>query len=500
MTLRETDLARGVALIVAALVGIRLVAGAITPLTFDEAYYWTWSKHLAGGYYDHPPMVAVVIRLSTLIAGDTAFGVRLVAILLGLPMSWAVWRAADMLFRDRRLAATATLLLNATLMVAAGTVVVTPDAPLIVASSFVLFCLAKVLETGRGVWWLGVGVAVGCGLLSKYTALFFGAEILLWLLLVKDQRRWLASPWPYLGGILALAMFAPVILWNADHQWISFIKQLGRARIESFTLKYFGEIIPAQLAFATPSVFILGVLGLYALRSGPDRAARVLVNVSFWVVAAYFTWHSFHERVEANWLGPIYPAFAIAAAYAAHARDWTPRVQRLVDLSRRWAMPIGVALFVALIVQTNTGLFTGFRRDPTVRPVAVGWSDLAREIDAIRRQQGAACVLGLDYGTTSLLMFYLPTGSCVAQRGERYRWLGMAEPADDVLRGKVLVIGESNTDTVFRGQYARSEKVADLARRRSGVVIEMREAVLLEGPRGETLDHAPPPEYSAYRR
>ena len=73
---------------------LRLCVAAVTPLTFDEAYYWLWSKHLAGGYYDHPPMVAVVIRLGTLIAGDTEFGVRLVSVLLGLPMSWAVFRAA----------------------------------------------------------------------------------------------------------------------------------------------------------------------------------------------------------------------------------------------------------------------------------------------------------------------------------------------------------------------------------------------------------------------
>jgi 4-amino-4-deoxy-L-arabinose transferase-like glycosyltransferase len=126
------------------------------------------------------------------------------------------------------------------------------------------------------VWWLAVGVAVGCGLLSKYTALFFGAQILLWLLLMKDQRRWLASPWPYLGGILAFAIFSPVILWNADHEWVSFIKQLGRARVEGITLKYLGEMIPTQFVFATPSVFILGVFGLYALAKGGLRMLRAL--------------------------------------------------------------------------------------------------------------------------------------------------------------------------------------------------------------------------------
>src|SRR5882724_159108 len=136
-------------LIVLALVVLRLVAAAFTPLTFDEAYYWMWSKSLAGGYYDHPPMVAFVIRLGTLIAGDTALGVRLVSVLLALPMSWAVYQAAAVLF-GQRVAATATILLNVTLMAAVGTMIVTPDAPLLVTSSFVLFFLAKVLETGRG--------------------------------------------------------------------------------------------------------------------------------------------------------------------------------------------------------------------------------------------------------------------------------------------------------------------------------------------------------------
>src|SRR3954464_15024108 len=171
---RELRLVRGTILAVLALGVLGLVAAAYTPLTFDEAYYWTWSKHLAGGYYDHPPMVAVLIRLGTLIAGDTELGVRLVSILLALPMSFAVYRTAELLFGGRRVASTATILLNATMMAAVGTLIVTPDAPLLVASSLVLYALANVLATGRGVWWLAVGAAVGAALLSKYTALFFG--------------------------------------------------------------------------------------------------------------------------------------------------------------------------------------------------------------------------------------------------------------------------------------------------------------------------------------
>src|SRR5438477_495320 len=83
----------------------------------------------------------------------------------------------------------------------------------LVASSFVLFFLAKVLETGKGAWWLGVGVAVGAALLSKYSALFFGPAILIWLIAVPKLRRWLLSPWPYLGALVAFAIFLPVIQW-----------------------------------------------------------------------------------------------------------------------------------------------------------------------------------------------------------------------------------------------------------------------------------------------
>src|SRR5258708_2824413 len=133
MTLSEVRLVRNTAVTILALVALRLVAAAWTPLTFDEAYYWMWSKGLAGGYYDHPPMVAFVIRLGTMIAGDTEFGVRLVSILLALPMSWAVYRSAAILFGGQRVAATAAILLNVTLMAAGGTLIVTPDAPVLVA-------------------------------------------------------------------------------------------------------------------------------------------------------------------------------------------------------------------------------------------------------------------------------------------------------------------------------------------------------------------------------
>jgi len=497
MDLTERRLLRGTVLIVIGLVALRLCAAALTPLTFDEAYYWTWSKHLAGGYYDHPPMVAVVIRLGTMIGGDTSFGVRLVSVLLALPMSWATWRAAELLFGGQRVAASATLLLNATMMVGAGTVIVTPDAPLIVASSFVLLGLAQVQATGRGIWWLAVGAAAGAALLSKYTALFFGPAIVIWLVRVPELRRWLKSPWPYLGGLISLAMFAPVILWNADHRWMSFIKQFGRVRIDGFRPGYVAEILPTQVILATPLVFILGAMGFYALlrRNTGALAARVLINAMVWTVVAYFIWHATHSRVEANWLSPIYPADAVAAAVAATLVRWPPRQQRFVDFCRRWALPASVLLFVVLLVQTNTGLLTGYRRDASVRAVGVGFARMAGEIEAVRRRVGASCVLADDYGNVGWLSFYLPKGSCVVQRNERYRWTNMPEPDPALLSGKLLLVGIDNAAARpdLLEKFAKIERVGVVMRKRGPLVVDSVELDTLEGAYGSVFDAAPPP-------
>ena len=498
MSPADARLVRNTVLTVAALVLLRLVAAAWTPLTFDEAYYWIWSKHLAFGYYDHPPGVAVVIRLGTMIAGDTELGVRLVSILLALPMSFAVFRSAEILFSGKRVAANATILLNATLMAAVGTLIVTPDSPLLVASSFVLFFLAKVLESGRGTWWLAVGAAAGLALLSKYTAMFFGPAIVIWLISVPKLRKWFFSPWLYLGGLVALIVFSPVIFWNADHHWVSFIKQLGRSEVSQFRLAFIGELIPTQIAFATPFVFILGAMGLYALarREGGALASRALINAMFWVITLYFLWHSLHARVEANWFAPVYPPLAIAAAAAASLTRWERYPRALADFCLRWAAPVGVLIFAGLIVQANTGVLSGFRRDATVRSVGVGWEALAANIEATRARVSASCVLAPDYGTASWLTFYLPKGTCVIQPTQRIRWVNMGEPDPAKLSGKLLWVDEvrASIQPYVAETFTKVERVGEFKRMRGPLVIETYELDLLEAPKRPVIDNSPPPE------
>src|SRR3569833_1991123 len=168
---------------VALLLVSRAVMAAMLPLSADEAYYWLWSRHLAAGYYDHPPAIAWIIRVGTLILGATPLGVRLAGVELSILATAFVWRTGAILLKDETQGARAALFFNLTLMVSVEALAATPDTPALVAAAGVFYALAKVRETGRGVWWLAVGVAAGLSLLSKYTGFFLGAGIAVWMLL-----------------------------------------------------------------------------------------------------------------------------------------------------------------------------------------------------------------------------------------------------------------------------------------------------------------------------
>jgi hypothetical protein len=221
-----------------------------------------------------------------------------------------------------------------------------------------------------------------------------------------------------------------------------------------------------------------------------------LINAIFWTIVAYFIWHALHARVEANWFAPVYPAFAIAAAVAAHLTRWDVRAQRVVDFCLRWASPVGILMFALLIVQANTGALSGFRRDATVRSVGVGWPELAAGIEAVRVRTGAACVLAPDYGTMSWLAFYLPKDTCVVQPTQRIRWVNMPEPDPAKLSGKLLFVDEARpaVQPYVKETFASVVRVAELKRMRGPLAIETYGLDLLEGAKREVLDNSPPPE------
>ncbi|MGC9953774.1 MAG: glycosyltransferase family 39 protein [Rhizomicrobium sp.] len=472
------------------LAALRLIAGALLPLSADEAYYWLWSRHLAAGYFDHPPAVAFVIRAGTVLFGATPFGVRVGGILLSFVASWFVWRTGAVLARDEKAGAIACLYFNLTLMISVEMLAATPDAPSIVTAAAFFWTLAKVIETGDGRWWLAAGIAAGLGLLSKYSTFFLGLGAFVWLIASLPMRRWLHLPWPYLGGVLALILFAPNLGWNEMHGWATFAFQFGRIEAETFTLRYLFEFLGAQFVLATPFILVLGVLGLAAATRTRDER-QVLIAAILWPSIAYFAWHSLHARVQGNWPCFLYPLLSVAAAVAAKRADWSSWRAPVVRWSKRLAVPVAAVLLAAAYAQAFFGVVPMGRKDPLARLLAVGFPDVTKKVEALRLSSHTDVLLTTDYASTAWFAFYGP--GPVVQVGEEYRWSNAPVAAASLFARPALYVSEARWDRhdLIAAHFAHVVEIARIDRERKGVVIAHYVVYRVSGLKGAPVGRIP---------
>ncbi len=478
-----------IAILLGFLIVLRTIAAATLPLAFDEAYYWLWSRQLAAGYYDHPPMIAFVIRAGTAIFGDSVFGVRAGVLLLSVAATWAVWRSTAIVTGHESTGGMAAILFNLTLMVSVQALVATPDAPAMCAAAFFMLALAKVSQTGEGRWWLAAGVAAGFALLSKYTAPFLGLGALLWLITSRKERHWLASPWPYVGAGIALLMFTPNLLWNADNGWAPILRQFGRTAADApFTLRFLGEFLGAQIALATPFLAVLMVAGAGRVLASRNLSQSPQGLIAALVVPAtlYFLWHSLRGRVQGNWPSFLYPMLAVAAALA-----WTPQGHGqspwLVRVARLLAVPVALVMTLFVYVQALTGIVP-IPRDPLARLLAVGYAPVASEVEALRLREGAGAVLTTSYAQTGWLSFYLPVKSPVIQFNERERWTAWDAP--DVA-GPLLYVTEEWRDlhTDLSARFDSIAPIARITRSWHGRIVEIYVVYRISGAPGPLFGH-----------
>ncbi len=469
----------------------RLAVAALAPLTPDEAYYWVWSRALAAGYFDHPPMVALWIRLGTLLAGENAFGVRLLGPLATLAGSLLLADAAARLLPGRSGAGTwAALLANATLTFGAGSLLMTPDTPLLFFWSLALFALARI-ATGAPAGgalrdWLLLGLAAGAAATSKYTAFLLAPAVLAWLVAVPALRPALRRPGPWLAAGLAALLFAPVLAWNAGHGWASFVHQGGRlgdwqpARAAQFL----GELIGGQIGLATPLVAVLFAAGLVrAVRAAWTRERPpgwTLLALLLAVPGAVFLQHALGDRVQANWPAVLVPAFAIAAAGLG------PRW-------RRWrgpAVALGLALQALVWAQAVAApLPLPPKLDITLSRMA-GWPELARDVAAAARAAGVGYVAADNYGLAAELARTLPPDLPVVGLGDE-RWRSLSLPdATTLLRGPGLLVQSERRAAEAPPGLAEAVPAGRLARQRNGVMAEGYRLWRIRGGAGTTLPAA----------
>ena len=298
---------------------VRLIFIGFLNLSPDEAYYWNWSRNLGLSYYDHPPVVAYLIYLFTLLGSNSEFFTRVSCVVIISIITIIAYKLGKDIFEDERVGLLSAFLINIVPGHAIGAVIITPDTPQGFFWVLGLYFVYKAISTNKEFWWYLIGLALGFGLLSKYTMILFVPSILLFLVLSKDNRKWLMRKEPYLALIIGLIIFAPVIIWNFRHDWISFDFQFthGFSKKENPGMKYFLDYIGGQAGMLSPFVFItwlyIMVKSLY-LGLKRQNANLLLLFCTSAPVFLFFAMISLRTKVEGNWPGMAYFSGLIAMA------------------------------------------------------------------------------------------------------------------------------------------------------------------------------------------
>jgi hypothetical protein len=445
IVVKEVVLGRSAARLVLALVAagaiVRTALALPIGLSVDESYAVVMSRHLALSYYDHPPLLFWIPGVAARLAGsEHRIVVRLPFILMFMATTWLVYRLGSLLFGERAgLWAAVALNLGLFFTVNAASWVL-PDGPLLLFSTAAVWFVARATlsrvrqsegrEPGGGALappparlgpWLGFGVFTGLALLSKYHGAFLLVGCGLFLVTSKPHRVCLRRPGPYIALLLALVVFLPVVIWNADHDWASFRFQGSRAiPVEEAQGTPFLDTIIGQAAWMLPWLWVplLGVL-FWALRSGPRDPARWLLTCIALGPIAFFTLlTAVGSRGLPHWEAPGYFMLLplLGASIAARLERGDRRTRQWL-----WASSAGLLVVLLLIVthastgwlaRAVPGLFS--KGDPTrdllqwsllparlrewgypqpgLAIAAASWSDVAKAAYALGPEVTVSCV------------------------------------------------------------------------------------------------------------
>lgn len=398
-------------LLLAIALGIRFVAMALVPLAPEEAYYWMYSQHAELSYFDHPPMIAWAIRLGTLIFGHTELGVRMPGTLMMLGASWFLYHFGRTWFSKEAGLGAAVLLQVLPMFFGVG-FVATMDAQLVFFWTVGLVGVTAALRDNRPWGWYLAGFALGMALLSKYTGIFLAVGAGLAVIVNPSWWRHLKTPHPYLAFLLAAALFSPVVIWNAQHDWASFRFQF----MDRFNHKPFGfvtalEFIGLQFMIVTPVILwicvkLMAPLWHITRRALPPQSIIIMAfSLPLFLIMAQ---KSFKYGVHINWTVPAFLSLLPATVQWVVTRaSFDPKRQAWLK-AWSWTLLICVVLNIGmmaslLVIQPRKQLLAAFG----------AWKELATIVKVYETelQQSTGrrpLVVGEGkYRLTSALAFYL---------------------------------------------------------------------------------------------
>jgi len=398
---------------------LRLVYVGQAELLPEETYYWNYSRHLDIGYLDHPPMVAWLIKLSTSALGTSQFGVRVSAVFCSAITAFFTYRLTRNLF-DASSALVATVISQVLPFFFVAGMVMTPDTPLVAAWAGELYFLERALIAGRARAWWGAGICMGIGLLSKYSMGLLVPAALAFVLLDPQSRRWLRRWQPYAAALIALTIFSPVILWNAQNEWASFAFQTSRRLVGApqFALH---KLILAALVLITPTGCFAAAVALFGRRQEADGHTDVanarrkwrFMQLAVAIPLAVFAAVSLHHNVKFDWTGELWLAAVPVMAFALTSCGEIPSQTFSAKIRAAWTPTL-----LGLLVIYAAGLhylvlgLPGVGYGEQMHLVPIGWRDLGQQVNSIAKEIGRSTgaeplIVGMDrYAIASEVAFY----------------------------------------------------------------------------------------------
>lgn len=376
-------------------------------LSGDEAHYWEWSRRPDLSYYSKGPLIAYLIGLSTFIAGNTEFGVRFLAPFFLFFSSLIIYRLTNDLYEDSRVSVLSGLLIQFIPLFSTYGVIMTIDSPFIFFWSLSLYLFKKALDSGKFLWWSGLGISTGLGLLAKYSMAFFFISGLIFLILHREKRIFLKTPFPYITLLISTVVFCPVIIWNIKNNFVTLRHTAGHVGVyEGLGLRpvYFLEFVGSQLGVVTPLFFIVILISVIDsfLKNTLSIKERFLLSFGLPEIA-FFLLKSLQAKVQANWALMAYHTLFIFSA------AWFIKNQYSIKKG------IKLLIFSSFILILLLFPFIHFpeifnlpvKLDPSSR--LRGWEELGKKITTLSREMkeaGPYFIVSDRYQVSSLTAFY----------------------------------------------------------------------------------------------
>lgn len=413
----------------------------------DTIDHWVQSRFLSLGYYEHPPMVAWLLRGITTVLGSSEAALEIGAQLINLAILAATYALAARTFG--RLAAGFTLaMLEATLYFSAGSTIFQIDQPMMLAWIASLWALLSYQRTGQGRWLLVMGLFAGLGGLSKYVMVLFYLGVGVYITLVPAARKEWRNPYQYLGGIVALLVVSPLVFWNSQNEWASFVYQLRKAvpeGTEIFGRHALNFTVGYLIIFSAPLI-AWGALALFprVRREGRGDSPFTLVLIMSLTPLAFFTLILLRGSFsDPKWANVSLLGFYMLAGAAA-AERWRAGRRRGLFHALGWAHALNVAL-IALIFAHIYRPFLPVPPDKDPTRQVVGWRRTAEQVEALLAEREVPLpdyVLSIFYPLASQFALHLSNQPLThsLERPARNLW----SPLEELNERNTLMVCERN--------------------------------------------------------